>query len=192
MIAGLLMKLGIYMGEELNKGTNEDRKFVAHAGMRNIFTDARRNADKQAYLNAIRAVVKDRNAGHAVWGWKDPIAILYIAEIEPLLRAPHYVVVTRDPGAVAQREMVAEPVDRGAAHVLVHLHDAAVSYARIASFLAPRNVPTLLISYERAMRRPRELARSLSDFLGVNRDGFEEWAASYVQPTPATYDSMVG
>jgi hypothetical protein len=188
MVAGLLRNLGVYMGEDLAPGTTEDRAFTSHRGMRNIFTDVAMIAQKRAYLAQVAKLIEARNGAHQLWGWKDPIAISYLADIYLLLRSPHFVFVTRDPGAVAQREMMVQPTS----NVLAHLKGIVSAYSRTVDFLAGRSAPTLMLSYERTLRNPRAAAAALMDFVGVQKDGYEDWAADFVSPSPASYEAAAG
>lgn len=166
MIAELLIGLGVYLGKASNR-SREDRDFLSHRGHRDLFRDPRNAAEKSLYVAAARRIVRERNESHAVWGWKDPIANCYIAEIVGALRNPHFIFVTRDPAAVAQREMIAEGGNWPPTHALAHIHGAAVSLMEICGFLAGGDWPILLVSYERALQAPEEAAAAVQDFVGM-------------------------
>jgi hypothetical protein len=167
MIALLLHRMGVFMGADLDPLTNEDRVFTAHRGRRDLFTVDARRAEKEVYLEAIGAMIGDRNHAHQVWGWKDPISSFYISEIAPQLRNPHYLFVTRDPGLVGQREMLIEASSYPASHVYAHIHGAAASMMSICGFLAGQDAPQLLIVYERAIRDPAAFVGEVAAFVGL-------------------------
>jgi hypothetical protein len=95
MIAGLLRLAGVYMGEKINENNNEDLEFIAHKGIRAIFTHPERAEEKTRLLDAYRTLIAKRNRERVLWGWKDPIAIYYLKEVFDGLRNPHFFVLTR-------------------------------------------------------------------------------------------------
>lgn len=182
MIAGILRKIGIVMGDDIDEANNEDRSFLVHGGVRAIFFKPERTEEKARYLAHAAELVRSRNAAHDVWGWKDPMAASYIADLNPHLRNPFFIFVTRDPGAVAQRERIEERVT--IRHwLLAYIKVASEAYATIASFIAQRARPTLLVSYERALRAPLAAGHAIADFVGVKPPpGFDSWLEGYVSP----------
>lgn len=49
-------------------------------------------------------IIHERNKAGRTWGWKYPGAINYIGQVEPYLINPRYIVVFRDPYAIALTE----------------------------------------------------------------------------------------
>lgn len=182
MVAGMLQRLGIFMGDRLTPD-REDAEFITHGGNFGIFTV--RNDPRQAsYLKSIGALIATRNQRHSVWGWKDPIAVFYLPAIVPLLRNPHYVFITRDLGAVAQRE-VAEAATPGGEPLLAQMRRISVSNSMIVEFIGAARAPALMISYERALRRPEAVAEALLGFTGRADAKFIEWSRNFIQPRSA-------
>ncbi len=184
MTSGLLGALGVFMGDNLPYN-GEDPAFTGHRGDYRIFTDPRHPA-RQRQIDAMLATVDARNAAHRLWGWKDPLSIFYIAALLDRLRNPHFIFVSRDPGAAAQRESAevefatASPLEGSRA--LQTLRRITDSYSLIAQFLAQAKKPTLMMSYERALRHPAETAAALVDFTGLPAPGFGDWATTYIRP----------
>ena len=179
MVAGLLERLGIFMGHQLTPD-REDSEFITHGGNFGIFT-VRNDPLQASYLKRIAAVIAARNQRHSVWGWKDPIAVFYLPAIVPLLRNPHYVFITRDLGAVAQRE-VAEAATPGGEPLLAQMRRISMSNSMIVEFIAAARSPALMISYERTLRRPEAVAKALLDFTGRKDSKFAEWSRDFIKP----------
>lgn len=164
VVAGLLRQLGVSMGENLDSDNIEDLEFTAHRGMREIFHDPSSVEEKNAYLSHAKNLVDRRNSTCEMWGWKDPLANLYIGDLESELPNPHYVLIARDPCAIAFRELLVqdEPSEENA---LIHVTNAAREYGVAANFLLGCARPVLLVSYERALQHPFEAARTLAEFV---------------------------
>jgi hypothetical protein len=89
MLAGVLRLLGINMGENMDDiGSHEDRDL----------TD--RN------LEDMIQTIQEKNCMHKVWGWKDPLAIDYIYQLMPFLINPVFLIIFRDPCAIANSEVM--------------------------------------------------------------------------------------
>lgn len=182
MVAGMLQKLGIFMGQQMTPD-REDSEFITHRGNFGIFT-VRNDPAQASYLKRIAAVIATRNQRQSVWGWKDPIAVFYLPAIVPLLRNPHYVFITRDLGAVAQRE-VAEAGTPDGEHLLAQMRRISVSNSMIVEFITTTRAPTLMISYERALSRPEAVAEAMLAFTGRQDPGFVEWSRDFIRPRKA-------
>jgi len=188
MIAGILRHLGVFVGENLDEDTNEDRDFLGHAGDRFLFTDRSRSKDRAAYLRELSRIVKRRSADHAVWGWKDPLASYYVPSLMDNLVNPYFIVVTRDVGAVVQRETYEERPG-SAANVFSRLKNTMHEYGQIFDFIQNRARPALLISYERSLRMPSELTAVLARFCGFNASTEQlAWARNFILPDRGTAD----
>jgi hypothetical protein len=193
MIAGILRKVGVFMGDEINEANNEDHGFLAHGGRRAIFFKPERAGEKADFLAHAAKLVRSRNADHDLWGWKDPIAAHYISDLNPQLRNPVFIVVTRDLGAIAQREHIEEEGAGPPSRALSYLKFACEEYVMIADFIGARARPTLLVSYERALRAPAALGRAIAEFVGVTpSQDYESWVQEYVAPDRLTGALQLG
>jgi hypothetical protein len=177
MVAGMLQRLGIFMGPKLTED-GEDSDFTIHRGNFNIFA-VRGHPSHAGYLKSIGSVIASRNKRYSVWGWKDPIAIFYLPTILPLLRNVHYIFITRDWGAVAQREVAEGALSGG---LLEHMQRVARLYSMIFEFIAAQQSPTLMISYERALRHPEAVAEPLMAFTNRQDAKFVEWSRGFIRP----------
>ncbi len=183
MVAGLLHQLGVNMGTHIDPSNQEDVDFLTHRGIRRIFWNRAESAKRKEYVKHARSLISDRNEALETWGWKDPIASYYVADVHRFLVNPHYIFVVRDVAAVAAREM------RHAGDVVagdsINLIDRALKeYSDCLGFLSGIKSPALFISYERALRHPMDTVRLLADFVGASPlDGQRcENLAAYIQP----------
>lgn len=180
MVAGLLVRMGIFMGSDVVLEFVEDREFLGHRGHRDLFENLRRESEKISYLSGVNDVIDRRNKEHEVWGWKDPISIFYLLEIARRLVNPHYIFVTRDLGAVARNEMLVEAGPYPPEHILAHMLVAAQATSRICAFLAGERKPALMISYERSLTAPDRMVSSLARFVGAGP--VDDELVSFVKP----------
>jgi len=186
MVAGLLRILGVDLGTRVNDDNNEDQAFLAHLGDRRVFTDAQFKDRKIEYLQRIKDYIAARSKSGAIWGWKDPLASYYVQEIAKDLVQPAFVVVMRDPVAVAIREQFEERTTSEET-TLAYLLNAVSEYRKVIDFLTRPSTSALLISYERALRRPRELVSVIRDFLRLPANSeTEDRAYGFIAPGRGT------
>ncbi len=164
MVAGILRMLGLFLGDRIERGNNEDLEF------------------KDAPVSAIRARIRERDAAHHVWGFKYPGVFLTGAEWIDEVRNPIVVCIMRDLLACAQSEVF----NRQFADELDALRSKCDHQTKLMQFLEvvkARRRPFMLISYERALQHPRDVVDSLAAFAGL--DAPEETrrnAADFVTP----------
>lgn len=160
MVAGAILGLGVPMGPALGRNL-EDPAFNF---------DAQGVAD-DAFLEAARGVVRQRNAAHQVWGWKFPNAARYLKGLAPHLRAPHLVCVFRDPVPAAVRR--AKTPEDTPSFIAGRLR----AQGRNASLIEELRLPCLMVSYEKASEQPAVFIEELARFLNL--------------PIPAHLDEIV-
>ena len=153
MVAAVVDALGVYLGppEELEKYHYEDQ--TMHS----------------PYLDTQRKGVLIRNARYKVWGWKDPAGVFPIQDILPDLRNPHPIIVTRDAVAAAQGEHrfdIEYGVEKPRTQAELIAQVGRWSHA-LLDFAATTRYPTLLVSYERAMRHPEMFIEEVANFLHI-------------------------
>jgi len=180
-VAGLLQKIGVFMGEDVDPSNHEDRFLQGQSG---------ESLDKR---------ITQRNREHGLWGWKDPVAIDMVNSFAGKLRNPHFVIVFRDMFATASSELFRRYRERGE-----HLHYIEVVQSRplieplvlsefnqqitgaferqqrLYAFVTRSSYPMLLVSYERLLSAPLEFARDAASFLqmDVDNDSLQQAAAS--------------
>lgn len=172
MVAGVARLCGLNLGTDL-PNNHEDGEFNADFLRR----------DGLEPVPAIKATVERRNAEHGVWGWKYPRSIKFLDEIRPGLRDPRLILVLRDPVASAGR-----PVRRFKQNPMDVVQEHHQLQARNLKLVSRWEVPALLVSYERSIDRPVELAEQLADFLGMPAPADLEQVRRFVQP--GTYQDV--
>lgn len=142
--AGLARLMGIFMGRTLSRTNSEDLEFHTN--------DA---AD-------MGPLIQERNRAFDVWGFKHPGAVFHLDALRPHLRNPMYLVVFRDPLAIAQTEL-----SFGNYHVREALWRAQRHVEALVQFVNRCTEPMMVVSYERAIQRPLAATRMMADFIGV-------------------------
>jgi len=142
-VGGVMQRLGVQMGENLTNNY-EDLDFINK---------------NQAHM---RAAVEKRNEAHSVWGWKAPNAANYLEMLLPSVRNPHLIVVFRDTVATMK------------AHVRWHnrsqqlaVHEIMLQQQKNWFLLERWQIPTALVSYEKAILAPEVFVPQMADFLSV-------------------------
>lgn len=155
MVAGVARMCGLDIGADLPVNC-EDPDF-------NLESLAQLGVSDPAA--AIAAAVKRRNGDKPVWGWKYPHAVRYLAKIREELRNPTPIVVFRDVLATSGRL-------REESIPLLQTINAVMRTQRLnLDLIAQWNVPTLLVSYERAILRPHAFVAQLCEFLQADKPG---------------------
>lgn len=141
-IAGLVRGFGYYLGSDLPVN-NEDPSFSYQP------------------IDRMKATIEARNAAHHLWGWKFPRAVSYLDHLLDTVRSPMLILVSRDVVATAlglirwddrdQTDALSENLDQ------LHKNVALVLRWRL---------PTLMVSYEKALARPDDILADLEAFLG--------------------------
>lgn len=142
-VAGAMQRLGVFMGDGLPNNYEDPRFGLGQSPAR------------------MREAIAERNAAHDVWGWKFPAASNYLERLSKDLRNPYLVVVFRDIAATMK------------GHMRWHNHEITLAANEILVqqqknwLLVERwRVPTLLVSYEKAILDPRLFVQELAGHLG--------------------------
>jgi pimeloyl-ACP methyl ester carboxylesterase len=142
-VAGVMQRLGIFMGDDL-PNNYEDPRFGAGQ------PPAR-----------MRAAIEERNQAHDIWGWKFPAAANYAEGLYASLRNPYLVVVFRDLAATMKGHMRWHNRE-----VALAAHEILVQQQKNWFLVERWRVPTLLVSYEKAMLEPSLFVQELAGHLG--------------------------
>jgi tetratricopeptide (TPR) repeat protein len=140
-IAGLVRGFGFYLGPDLPVN-NEDPSFTYQP------------------IDRMKATIEARNADHQFWGWKFPRAVSYLDHLLDTVRNPMLILVVRDVVATALGLVRWDGRDQMSAvsEILDQLRK------NIALVLRWR-LPTLMVSYEKALARPDDILADLEAFL---------------------------
>jgi hypothetical protein len=168
MVAGVLDKLGVYMGETDN-AVYEDHE-LAHCIKLND-------------LGAAKRIIAQRNVKHPIWGFKKPTLKLLKQRWRGLFREPVYVVIFRDVIAVANRRAVSK--GESITEVAPRIAD---NYQKIVRFMLSERRPILLVSYEKALLYPELFVTRIKQFLGLPENAaIDEQAIEFIKPSPEAY-----
>ena len=192
MVAGLCRFLGIHMGDKIDPDNNEDIDFLSHRGDRSLLSADGRRSAREAYISHALDLIDARNKKYGRWGWKDPLSNFYMRDVRSAILNPRIVCIMRDPVAVSTREIVGireqkrEITDEV---ILRQLDNCSAQQRDIIDLVLEWKVPALFVSYERALRHPRELALELAEFVGIPLEARElERLVRYIQPERNTAD----
>lgn len=161
-VAGLFMRLGIYLGNtDGMEGNLEDKAFRRRKG-----------------IDSITTAINERNASHDVWGWKHPHPHTYLPQILPKLRNPRLVLVTRD---ITANAMGIEA--RGDEDDVEALNAVLKQVQRNLKFVLEHQLPTLMVSYEKLLINPRQTISEIADYASVAANAAQmEELVNFVRP----------
>jgi hypothetical protein len=158
VVAGLLHRFGIFMGDNLGH-QYEDPKF------------------KTIEPEKLARTIAERNKEYQVWGWKLPNTIYYFSKIEHMLRNPHLVVVYRDPLSIA---MSSATYDERVLNQ--RLLDIPIRhYQKMHQVIGNTTYPRLVCSYEGLLQEPTLFVGTLAKFCGVELFPLED-CRSFINP----------
>lgn len=152
MVAAVIEALGVYLGPraELRGFHHEDQTM------------------NSADLARLYPCITARNAEHDKWGWKNPTGMPVFREISFALRNPRLVIVFRDALATAMGEMRFDEQFNHDRRSLGQLLDFTQKRQQeFVDFCSRTQSPTLLVSYELAMRDPAQFIADVISFLGL-------------------------
>ena len=156
MIANVVRSMGIYLGENLPVNL-EDNEFNW-----DVLGRLDPEPTRAQKLASIQQAIRDRNSKHDVWGWKYPRIDSYFKDISSEIENPMLVCVFRDIVASTWRGVVRRNQPPANA-----LRRALELQSNNLSLIQASGIPALLVSYEKAIADPLQLASSLSQFLGL-------------------------
>lgn len=148
MIASALKQLDVHLGDEIDNSVFEDRAIAA--------------AIEGGDMDRFRAIVRQYNTDHSVWGFKRPKAFTKLGEILGELRNPRIVVTMRDCVAIAVRNSKSVYHDE-----VEGIRRAAQATIAALDALDRVDCPVLMVSYEKAMSNPKKFTRQLAAFCGL-------------------------
>jgi hypothetical protein len=166
MVAGVAIKCGLFLGDELPINCEDPNFNIRQLKLKNL-----------PIALTIRETLRERNDTiDSTWGWKFPRAAFYLDQVFDCIRNPHFIIVYRDPVATGSRAAQdGTPIEEALDQVLA-LHrmnlDAAEKY----------RVPTLFMSYDRALAARERTITSLCDFIGLPTPGNKKEILAYMEP----------
>jgi len=157
MIANVVRSMGIHLGDDLPVNL-EDNDF-------NWDVLAKKHPDwtRAQKLASIQQAIQRRNSECDVWGWKYPRTDAYFNDIFPEIVNPMLVCVFRDVIASTWRNVI-----RKRQPPIQVIRRALDLQAKNLGLIEKSGAPALLISYEKAIAEPLQLAASLNQFMGLD------------------------
>jgi len=169
LVAGCLHRLGVFMGEKASPPTYEDL----------ALSIAVESGDQAS----IRDVIGRYDEQHATWGWKRPASLHYLDILHGLFRNPHYIVVFRDLFAIGNRNRLSV-----GASLLANMQTSIDEYRTLLSFFDKHQTPTLLVSYDKALREKEQFIDHLCKFARLRPSAEARLQAlTFVSPSPSDY-----
>jgi len=122
------------------------------------------------YLDVQVKYAKKRNEEFDRWGWKDPTGIMAVRHVLFAIRNPRVIVVFRDMLATIQGEMRFDRVHNiQPPRTFRDMADRSLAWwNQNIEFIKDSSVPTLLVSYERALSNPELFIDEICSFLGIS------------------------
>jgi len=182
MVASVLKTIGVFMGRVMDNVVFEDHEMA----------DALEPDKEHRLVNLIAG----RNAQHPVWGFKRPEAYKQLPKLCGVCRNPRVIVTFRDILAISLRNNISMQLDP-----IQSLPRFAREYELLASKVKQLAVPSLLISYEKAIQFPEKVVEEIADFCGVELSEqkreqaaniIENGSPQYVQAARLQYHGFVG
>lgn len=170
VIAGVLHKLGIFMGTGSRAPVYEDMRLSI--------------AVENGNQDQIQEIVNDYNKKHAMWGWKRPSSINHIEGLNDLFRAPIYICIFKDIFAIANRNHISMNID-----LLDGMSRALSEYLKIVDFLGNKRPNALLISAEKIQTNKRAIIDEICKFVGIEELAGQKKrkAEAFIEPVPKSY-----
>lgn len=169
MVAGALVKLGVFMGD---------------LAIAPVFEDLRlsKAMESKDFLTA-KQIASEYGEKHPRWGWKRPSSIEYLDDVDSVLGSPAYVFIYKDILSIAQRNAISMLSD-----ILPGMEVALRKYGMSLEFLRKNNPYAMLVSYDKAVAYPESFVLSLIKFcrLSPSEQQIND-AVAFITPNPAEY-----
>lgn len=169
MVGAVLDALDVPLGSTADRAVFEDTEIAGAIEGRNV--------------DVLKTLIAQRDAQHAIWGFKRPMAFAFLPEYLPLFRNPRVIVTFRDPAAIAKRNEISM-----ATPFLDVLNTAAESTLQLVASIRQMRCPILAISYEKALADPQTLLSEMISFCGLSPTRKQiKNAAAVIQNGPEAY-----
>lgn len=147
MVARVMQALGVPLGPDVSANFLEEAAIVRML--------------KAGDYDGFAALCAERNAAHAIWGFKCPTLRVCLDKADPIMRAPRYIITFRDMIATTGRNRMELGIDLNKA-----FNDQARKQYNLMRLILDLPSPVLLISYEKALAYPAETVSMIADFCG--------------------------
>jgi hypothetical protein len=155
MVGSILNQMGIPIGRKIG-AVHEDNELGPY------LDPLKKGKVTEGFLK----VINSRNNEHIKWGWKRPDLYTILSTIIPYLRNPRFVCIFRDPTAIVSRNLISLDGEKDETKVVELYSNTLAEQKLILDSVVSEKQPTLLLSYEKALTRPINFIKSLSNFAG--------------------------
>ena len=174
MIANILIRLNIFMGENL-KNNLEDNFFNL-----DYLRRENKGLSNNQLIKIISRNLKLRNDQNKVWGWKYPRSSYYLENIQDDLINPKFICIFRDPFAIARRNIFRhskDPCDT--------IKEATKLTLRNINYIQNAKKPSLICSYENILSNKLEFIKLINNFIGnpINNENDLKELCKAINPT---------
>ena len=159
MVANLLRLLGVYLGDDLPVNLeNNDFNW-----------DVLKRANDEKSPDHLKSLIKDSiiryNGSHSIWGWKYPLASVYMQDIIEHVNNPRLICVFRDLVSTSSRSVHRQNVNTFKA--MKHHNRIQAKNLSVIEELA---CPSLMVSYEKAISYPNVLVEDICELMRLSID----------------------
>lgn len=169
MVASTLDKLGVSLGDTSDRAVFEDVRLA--------------RALEEKDIKGAKSIIECNNAKNDIWAFKRPEAFDHLPQVLDLFRCPRMVVTFRDAASIARRNEISMHSD-----FLRLLRRSVERSVHLVEFLERIKVPTLVVSYEKAIVNPGVFLDNLIAFCGLKPNAEQYQAAlSSIQNGPRAY-----
>ncbi|MBY5967824.1 MULTISPECIES: hypothetical protein [Halomonas] len=170
MVAGVLSRLGVYMGDRANHPVYEDVRLS--------------EAFEKKQIARFKHIVEEYSMKHTHWGWKRPSIIDHLSEVNSLLSpSARYIFIYKDILSIAQRNSISmlDEVTHGMERALKQYHNTL-------TLLGSDSIHAMLVSYDKATAYPEVFLSMLENFCSIQPTREQRDAAlSFIDPEPEDY-----
>ncbi|WP_348815023.1 sulfotransferase [Halomonas sp. H10-59] len=169
MVAGVLAKLGVFMGDRASHPVYEDVRLS--------------EAFEKQDMAQTGLIVKEYQTRYTRWGWKRPSIIDHLDEVDALLPNARYVFIYKDILSIAQRNSISM-----LAEITEGMDRALSQYRKTLRFVRQKSPRAMLVSYEKASAYPEAFLSTLESFCGISPSQEEhQTALAFIDPEPEDY-----
>ena len=163
MIAKILATMGVDVGTTSQEAISLEDKMFRY--------DLYNDEDHDDITMQLKAAIAKNNMSKGLWGWKYPMARLYLEDVIDAVRNPHLICVYRDVFACAMRQ-VKDALDNEAQglnpeHCIAEESRQCLANVEMIERLA---LPALMCSYEKIISHPNDFIEMASNFLDLSLD----------------------
>lgn len=162
LVSGLCCILGVPMC-----GTRYDEEKLEDLDIQDALLKNRRRVFER--------IVEERNAAHAMWGFKRVGGWLWASWLQESLRNPVYFAIYKEPVTVTRRRIRKLSINK--------LLNTVVQMERSVRGIRDAGLPIRLLSYQAAILMPEKFVQEIAHWIGVDvTDEQMARAVGYIQP----------